>query len=286
MIFQATTRRYLEIFILLERVELQFLTDGFSIIDLPEIHKFIQPALSAFERLINNAEQLGIIGHAKVRKSNNIEPEGKGWSWGCDHIYSPLLREQILLDLASLNPLPEILQRILGDRIRFSGGHGHWSPINYDYYLHWHRDTRRERWHLANLDPRSHVQVCIALKDEEVIRIVPGSHLRDLDSWEYKFITTFPHGDHPQQVVVKVPAGSVLLLNTYTFHRAQCQKETHRRCLHYGFSRIGAKPEPGRQDKFFHWLSDPNFLSKQTNFLKTCINEQILEQMIVVKGNK
>lgn len=263
---------------ILDEVDAQFLEEGFVIVKVPPVHERLELALSAFERLIDNAERYGSVGRAKIRKSELVQMEGVGWSWGCDHIYSPLLREQVLLDLVSLEPIPSLVRRILGRRVRFSGGHGHWSPITYDYYLHWHRDTRRERWHLANPDVRAHIQVCLALTDEAVVRIVPRSHLRDLEPWEQLYTTNDPHGIHPAEVIAHVPAGSALLLNTYTFHRAQCGKETPRRSLHFGFTRIGADIEPGRQVKFFEWLCEPGFLERQSSFLQTCIAEQIREQ--------
>ena len=197
-----------------------------------------------------------------------------GWSWGCDHIYSPDLREQVLLDFVSMDPIPCLMRRILGDRVRFSGGHGHWSPVSYDYYLHWHRDTRRERWHLGNPDRRSHVQVCLALTDEAVVRVVPGSHLRNLEPWEHGYISTNPHGDHPNQLIAYIPAGSALLLNTYSFHRAQCEKETVRRSLHYGFTRVGSESEPGRLGKVLEWLCEPAFLPTSQRSFETVLKNR------------
>lgn len=262
----------------LNRLAARFFSAGYLVVPVLNIERRFDVALAAYDRLIANSERLGRLGLAKVRKSNTTLIDGHGWSWGCDHIYSPELREQTLLDLVSLEPIPDLVRSILGPRVRFSGGHGHWSPVTYDYYLHWHRDTRRERWHLANPDPRSHVQVCLALTDEAVVRVIPGSHLRALEPWEHRFITDEPHGDHPDQTVARIPAGSVLLLNTYTFHRAQCAKETTRRSLHFGFTRVGAEPEPGRVGKVFEWLGDIAFLATQTMFLRSCIEEQLLEQ--------
>jgi DNA polymerase I-like protein with 3'-5' exonuclease and polymerase domains len=79
-------------------------------------------ALAVYDRLIDRAETLGLEGKVKIRKSDYARPEGRGWSWGCDHIYQPDLREQVLLDLASLSPFPEVIGRILGPRLMFSGG--------------------------------------------------------------------------------------------------------------------------------------------------------------------
>lgn len=265
----------------IEPIAAAFLSDGLVVVPVSGVERRLGGALAAYDRLIANAERLGGLGLVKARKSDRIPAEGRGWAWGCDHIYAPELREQALLDLVSLEPIPDLVRNILGPRVRFSGGHGHWSPVNYDYYLHWHRDTRRDRWHLRNPDPRSHVQVCLALTDEAVVRVVPGSHLRDLEPWEHRFVTDDAHGDHPDQVIARVPAGSALLLNTYTFHRAQCAKEVPRRSLHFGFTRVGAAPEQGRVGKVFEWLGDEAFLTSQTAFLRACIEEQLLEQVAV-----
>lgn len=254
-----------------------FLKKGFVIIKIKSLENKIPYLLKIYDELIAKAEELGKNGLVKIRKSNNIQVTDYGWSWGCDHIFSPPLYNQELLDIVSLDPLPILIKNILGSKVRFSGGHGHWSPQNYDYYLHWHRDTRRHLWKFGNTDPRAHIQVCIALMDESVIRIVPGSHLRDLSSEEEVFLGEFHHHNHPNQVIINIPAGHALLFNTYTFHRAQCEKENTRRSLHFGFTRVDSKPEPGRQGKKQEWMHDKEFINKQTKFLQECIYYQIEE---------
>jgi ectoine hydroxylase-related dioxygenase (phytanoyl-CoA dioxygenase family) len=253
----------------------EFLTRGFAVVESTALRSHLPSAVAAFDRVVATAEALGLEGRAKVRMSDHARAAGRGWSWGCDHIYHPDLREQPLLDLASLSPFPELVQTILGPRVTFSGGHGHWSPVTTDYVLHWHRDTRRAGWPFANPDPRAHVQLCIALADEAVVRVVPGSHLRDLEPWEERFVTGAPHGVHPDEAVVSVPAGSALLLNTYTFHRAECPAGAGRRSLHFGFTRVGAAPEPGRRLKHHPWLSDELFIARQSSFMQAAIREQL-----------
>jgi hypothetical protein len=259
----------------LERAEREFLERGFAVISTDHIAPLLPGALAAFDRLIERAEALGLEGRAKVRKSDFAVAEGRGWSWGCDHIYHPDLCEQTLLDLVSLPPFPEVVRRILGERVMFSGGHGHWSPVTSDYVLHWHRDTRRHLWHHRNPDPRAHVQLCLALVDEAVVRVVPGSHLRDLEPWEERFIGSDAHADHSEQQIVAVPAGCALLLNTYTFHRAECPRTCRRRSLHFGFTRVGAAPEPGRQLKALPWMADEAFITRQSSFLQAAIREYL-----------
>jgi hypothetical protein len=259
----------------LERVEREFLERGYAIVPAEDIVPLLPSAIVAFDRLIERAEALGVEGRAKVRKSDYAVAEGRGWSWGCDHIYHPDLREQTLLDLASQPPFPDAVHRILGGRVMFSGGHGHWSPVTSDYVLHWHRDTRRHLWRCRNPDPRAHVQLCLALVDEAVVRVVPGSHLRDLEPWEERFIGPAPHADHPDQDVATVPAGCALLLNTYTFHRAECPRTSKRRSLHFGFTRVGAAPEPGRRLKPLPWMAEEGFIARQTPFLQAAIREQL-----------
>jgi ectoine hydroxylase-related dioxygenase (phytanoyl-CoA dioxygenase family) len=113
------------------------------------------------------------------------------------------------------------------------------------------------------------------LLDEAVVRVVPGSHLRDLEPWEERFIGPAPHADHPDQDVATVPAGCALLLNTYTFHRAECPRTSKRRSLHFGFTRMGAAPEPGRRLKPLPWMADEGFIARQTPFLQAAIREQL-----------
>lgn len=259
----------------LERVEREFLERGYAIVPAEDIAPLLPAALDAFDRLIERAETLGLEGTVKTRKSDYAVAKGRGWSWGCDHIYQPDLREQTLLDLASQPPFPDAVHRILGRRVMLSGGHGHWSPVTSDYVLHWHRDTRRQSWQCRNADPRAHVQLCLALLDEAVVRVVPGSHLRDLEPWEERFIGPAPHADHPDQDVATVPAGCALLLNTYTFHRAECPRTSKRRSLHFGFTRMGAAPEPGRRLKPLPWMADEGFIARQTPFLQAAIREQL-----------
>ena len=259
----------------LKTLELQFLELGFAVVPGAIAADELAECADAFDSLITKAEDLGSLGLVRVRKSNRVGIEGRGWSWGCDHIFQPLLYDQRLLDLVGRSPFPELLELILGPEIRFCGGHGHWSPTTYDYYLHWHRDTRRERWSFGNPDPRCHVQLCLALREEAVVRLVPGSHLRDLVDSEAPLVTSQPHGAQPQEVTPVIPAGSALLLNTYTLHRAQCSRTPSRRALHFGFTRVGAAPEPGRSGHRQPWLADPGFLAAQTPFLRPAIQAQL-----------
>lgn len=251
-----------------------FLEQGYTTVEIPSLMPVPTRFLKTFDGLIRDAERLGAAGEVKARKSSLVDMQGNGWSWGCDHIFAPALRRQALLDLVNLPPLPEILNAILGPRMRLSGGHGHWSPENYDYFLHWHRDTRPERWRFRNSDPRAHVQVCLALRDERVVRIVPGSHLLDLTEADAQWIVDCPHERHPREVIPTISAGSALLLNTCTLHRAQCSSQDRRRSLHFGFTRVGATPEPGRRPKHFTWMADPKFLEAQSPFIRACLEEQ------------
>lgn len=263
---------------MLASAEQQFIDEGYAVVALNISEPKRSECLTAYESLIRKAESLGLLGRAKTRKSDFAIAAGSGWAWGCDHIYSPDLREQVLLDVASCSPIPDLVHGILGDRVRLSGGHAHWSPQKYDYYLHWHRDTRRDRWPYGNPDCRAHVQVCVALTDESVVRIVPGSHRRNLTDSEQHFLDKSPHAQHPQEICPRVAAGEALLLNTYTLHRAQCKSTDLRRSLHFGFTRIGSDPEPGRRGNAQAWLADQAFVQQQTRFMQECISEECEHQ--------
>ena len=262
--------------------EQQFIDEGFVVVTLNISERQRSECLIAYERLIQKAEALGALGQVKTRKSDFATTAGSGWAWGCDHVYAPELREQMLLDIASSSPVPDLVYRILGARVRFSGGHAHWSPQSYDYYLHWHRDTRRDRWPYGNPDCRSHVQVCVAITDESVVHIVPRSHRRDIVDYEQDFFDKTPHGKHPDEVCPKVAAGQALFLNTFTLHRAQCDYTYLRRSLHFGFTRIGSAPEPGRRGHAQPWLAEPNFMMRQTRFMQNCIAEELHYQQHAV----
>ncbi len=258
----------------------QFINKGFVVVPIPDLLNRIPTLINSFDTVINKAESLGAKGLVKIRKSDLEDMSGSGWSWGCDHIFAPELLNQDLLDIASLEPIPFIVRYILGNRIRWTGGHGHWSPKNYDYYLHWHRDTRPNLWKNAHFEPCSHVQVCVALQKEAVIWLVPGSHLRYLEEWEYKYIEgDDKHNEHPHQIIPEIPAGSALIFNTYTLHRAQCSKNDKRRSIHFGFTKTdNTIQEVYRLGKHFDWLSEQNFINAQSTFLQQCIREQIVWQ--------
>lgn len=262
----------------LKKIKTDFMQLGYTTIHVPEITKELPKLLTIYENLILTSEHLGIIGDAKIRKSELVGMSGSGWSWGCDHIFSPLLHQQPLLDLVSLHPIPEIIHKILGERVRWTGGHGHWSPKTYDYYLHWHRDTRPHLWYKGNNDPACHIQICMALSSEKVIRIVPKSHMRNITPWEQRFLKEDKYDNHPYEITIHLEPGDLLFFNTYTLHRAYCSKDNIRRALHFGFTRVNSIPEDGRLGKSFDWLKNPDFFDKQSTFLQNCINEQVLFQ--------
>ena len=101
----------------LAKAEQDFLERGYAFVAAQGGIPLLPRALAAYDLLIDRAEALGLEGKVKIRKSDHALLEGRGWSWGCDHIYQPDLREQALLDLASLPPFPEIIQHILGPRV-------------------------------------------------------------------------------------------------------------------------------------------------------------------------
>jgi hypothetical protein len=254
-----------------------FIEQGFVVVPIIQLIHKIPLLLSIFDNLIEKVEYLGSKGIVRIHVSDFEDVMTKGTSWGCDHIFSPNLREQDLLDIVSLEPIPSIVRFILGEKIRWTAGHGLWSPKRCDYYLHWHRDTRRDLWIKKNSDPCCHVQVCIALRNESVIRIVPGSHIRNLEEWEYKYIEeSDKHSDHPDQIIIHIPAGYAVFFNTYALHRAECLKQNVRRAIHFGFTNVDSNvQEQYRLGKSFDWLSDQNFIDVQSPFLQQCIQEEI-----------
>lgn len=253
----------------------QYLVDGYCVVKVAKLQHCIDGLREAFDRLVYRAESLGPCGLAATRHSTHQQIVGYGWSWGCDHVFMPELREQSLLDVASFDPIPELVHSIVGQRVRFSAGHAHWTPANYDYKLHWHRDTRRIHWREGNKDRRAHVQVCVALSDESAVTLVPGSHVQDLTSQQLDWFEAHPFGVHAIQTTPNVPAGSALILNTFALHRAECSKDHRRRSIHFGFSRVDAPCEVERPPKIHDWMANPKFQSSQTQFLRKSIQEEV-----------
>ena len=252
----------------------KYLVDGYCVVKVAKLEQGIEGLREAFDRLIYHAESLGACGLAATRHSTHQQIVGFGWSWGCDHVFMPELREQSLLDIASFDPIPDLVHSIVGQRVRFSAGHAHWTPANYDYKLHWHRDTRRIHWRKGNKDRRAHVQVCVALSDESAVSLVPGSHVQDLTSQQLDWFEAHPFGVHAKQTTPKVPTGSALLLNTFALHRAECVQGQRRRSIHFGFSRVGTPCETERPPKIHEWMAHPKFQSSQKQFLRESIQEE------------
>ncbi len=107
----------------------------------------------------------------------------------------------------------------------------------------WGKRELNEPYHIVNsvwvLDPMT--------KDNGATRLVPGTHRLAGKPADY---VADPSADHPGQVLLEAPAGSVVIFNAHTWHGGtQNTNGQHRRVLHVAFT-AREYPQQLDQQKF------------------------------------
>ena len=193
--------------------------------------------------------------------------------WGVNNIFHPSIREQALVDALAHPQILDVIEALIGKRLKYHLCTLLVSSEQKPYHINWHRDASPDgevplETLLNRL--RSHVQLNGALYDDETLYIVPGSHRRELTDAERAVIQQTPKADMPNQLVVKLKAGDIVFYNSSLLHKGYNIDGSKRQTLHYAVlvappENESANPEsPTSQE----WLNEPSFLGSLPERLK------------------
>ena len=142
--------------------------------------------------------------------------------WGVNNIFHPNIREQALVDALAHPQILDIIEALIGERLRYHLCTLLVSSERKPYHINWHRDSAPDgevplETLLSRL--RSHVQLNGALYNDETLYIVPGSHRRELTDAERLVIQQTPKAAMPNQLAVKLEAGDIVFYNSSLLHK-------------------------------------------------------------------
>ena len=193
--------------------------------------------------------------------------------WGVNNIFHPSIREQALVDALAHPQILDVIEALIGERLRYHLCTLLVSSERKPYHINWHRDSAPDgevplETLLSRL--RSHVQLNGALYEDETLYIVPGSHRRELTDAERAILQQTPKAAMPNQLAVKLEPGDIVFYNSSLLHKGHNRAGAKRQTLHYAV--VVAPPEnelanpksPTSQE----WLNDPAFLDNLPPRLK------------------
>lgn len=160
-----------------------------------------------------------------------LRENGEADTWGVNHIFAPDLYEPALAGILDKPAILEFARAVLGERLRFWGGHALWAPQRTDYRLNWHRDFGDDDVYIKPGED-THIQFNVCLMPDDCFQAIPGSHLRPLTAEESRQQRTKGIAELPGQVVARCLPGDVLFMNAHTLHRGSCESGTQRQTVH------------------------------------------------------
>ena len=186
--------------------------------------------------------------------------------WGVNHIFHPSIREAVLVESLGHAQILDVIEGLIGTRLRYHLCTLLVSPERKRYHINWHRDSSPngevpEETLLARL--RSHVQLNGALYDDETLYIVPGSHRRELTNEERDVLRNAPKADMPNQLAVKLGPGDIAFYNSNLLHKGHNKAGAKRQTLHYALVVAPSPDTPPNPNgpTSQQWLNDPAFLN-------------------------
>ena len=228
----------------------------------------IQTYRSAIDRILHKCRVEGL--HADHLRYIDGERDD---IWGVNNIFHPSIREQALVDALAHPQILDVIEALIGQRLRYYLCTLLVSSERKPYHINWHRDSAPDgevslETLLSRL--RNHVQLNSALYDDETLYIVPGSHRRELTDAERTVIRQMPKAAMPNQLTVKLKAGDIVFYNSSLLHKGYNLTDAKRQTLHYAV--LTAPPEnelPNPESPTSQqWLDEPTFLGGLPERLK------------------
>ena len=228
----------------------------------------IQAYRNAIDRILHKCRVEGL--HADHLRYIDGERDD---IWGVNNIFHPSIRERALVDALAHPQILDVIEALIGERLRYHLCTLLVSSERKPYHINWHRDSAPdgevplERL-LSRL--RSHVQLNGALYDDETLYIVPGSHRRELTGAERAVIQQTPKANMPNQLAVKLAPGDIVFYNSSLLHKGYNPNDSKRQTLHYAVVVAPQENEPANPQSptSQEWLNDSAFLDNLPSRLK------------------
>jgi ectoine hydroxylase-related dioxygenase (phytanoyl-CoA dioxygenase family) len=164
-------------------------------------------------------------------------------------------KHQTFLDFLHFQPLLSIARAVLGPLVQIRGLSARIAfPGQANQETHWHIHQRVIPKPLPPFFSYPHAVDCLIYLDDLTDEIGPLAVLPASHTWTTQSVPADSYDDRPDQVVLRVPAGSVVILHSNLWHRAMptLRSTGHRRLLLLTYvptwmrqAPYGVKPEQG-----------------------------------------
>jgi len=243
----------------------QFREDGYVIIE-GVIPSLLIPLRQAADRIIDQAR-------AGTWQAARHCPDGED-IWGVSSLLHPDVNESVFAEYLASEHVLDVARQLLDDNeLRLGLTNMLINPARQDYAIAWHRDsgdpTLTGEDELAYLNDLMHgVQWNAALYDEACLRIVPGSHKRNITDAERDVLLNHPLDAMPGELRVELKAGQTVYYNAMLLHKGDYPTATRRVTLHANFVRLNA---PKLFPLHYHavkFMEEPGFVDHLPERLK------------------
>ncbi|HYF52366.1 MAG TPA: phytanoyl-CoA dioxygenase family protein [Planctomycetota bacterium] len=210
---------------------------GYIVIDGVE-PRLLEPLRKASDRVLKKAR-------AGQWPSRKIDDD----IWGVSNLLDPVLEEPVFGEYMATPQVVEVARDLLGEReLRLSLTNMLCNPSKKDFDIAWHRDLGDpkiggEEELKVLREAQYGVQWNAALYDESCLRIVPGSHIRNMTDAERDVMLNRPRDPMPGEMIVDLKAGQTVYYNALIIHRGVYPCGQRRETLHANLSSM-REPKP------------------------------------------
>lgn len=161
--------------------------------------------------------------------------------WGVSSLLNPELDEPVFADYLAAPQVLDVSRALLGDdELRLGLTNMLINPARNDYAIAWHRDAGDPRStgpdELAALNEKQFgIQWNAALYEESCLRIVPGSHRRNVTDAERDVLLNHAMDPMPGELRVRLEPGQAVYYNAMLLHKGDYPASQRRQTLHANF---------------------------------------------------
>jgi hypothetical protein len=187
---------------------------------------------------------------AKARRQDwphirQVTSDGPFDIWGVSNLLDPELDESAFGDYLATPEVLDTARVLLNDRpLRLGLTNMLVSPTNRDFAISWHRDGFDNSWsgdleleHLRRT--QDHTQWNAAIHAESCLRIVPGTHARNITDAERDVLVNRPFDAMLGELRVDLSEGQAVYYNALMLHKGDYPRNQRRLTLHANLNCCG-----------------------------------------------
>ena len=235
----------------------QFNEEGYVII--PGINESVYDKVKAAAERATSRARAGQWPHVRM-----VDSVGPLDIWGVSNLLHPDLGEPAFADYLATDEVLETAGDLLPGPLRLSLTNMLVNPALRDHAIGWHRDTAEPdisgEAELALLRKNlNHTQWNAAIYPESCLRIVPGSHARNITDAERNILVNHPFDPMPGELRVHLQEGETVYYNAFLLHKGDYSIDQRRLTLHAALVLSGPGDAFGMHYDAVAFMEAPDF---------------------------